>query len=90
MVSHGVDVAAVVYAVLSLTVIRMAPVAIALLPDRFSPATVLFMGWFGPRGLASIVFLVIGMESLEDAGVASGRCLLPSRGPCCCRSSCTG
>ena len=43
------------YAVLSLTVVRMLPVALALNGTRLNPATVLFMGWFGPRGLASIV-----------------------------------
>ena len=43
------------YAVLSLTVVRMLPVAVALIRTRLSGATVLFMGWFGPRGLASIV-----------------------------------
>ena len=43
----------VVYAVLSLTVIRMAPVAIALAGARFGHAAVAFVGWFGPRGLAS-------------------------------------
>ncbi|HZV82621.1 MAG TPA: cation:proton antiporter, partial [Geobacteraceae bacterium] len=37
------------YAILSLTVVRMAPVAVALLGTRLSSATVLFMGWFGPR-----------------------------------------
>jgi NhaP-type Na+/H+ or K+/H+ antiporter len=64
------DPAAIIYAVLSLTVIRMVPVALALLGDRYQPLTVLFIGWFGPRGLASIVFLVIGLEGLEEAGVA--------------------
>jgi NhaP-type Na+/H+ or K+/H+ antiporter len=43
------------YAILSLTVVRMVPVAIALIGTRLSPASVVFMGWFGPRGLASIV-----------------------------------
>ena len=66
------DPAAIAYAVLSLTVIRMVPVAIALLGDRFRPMTVLFIGWFGPRGLASIVFLVIGLASLGEAGVDPG------------------
>ena len=47
------------YAVLSLTVVRMLPVAVALIGTRLSRATVLFMGWFGPRGLASIVFAII-------------------------------
>jgi NhaP-type Na+/H+ or K+/H+ antiporter len=49
----------VLYAVLSLTVVRMLPVAISLLGTRARAPTVAFMGWFGPRGLASIVFAVI-------------------------------
>jgi len=54
----------VLYAVLSLTVVRMLPVAIALLGTGLSRATVAFMGWFGPRGLASIV---LGLVYLEHA-----------------------
>jgi sodium/hydrogen antiporter len=50
------------YAVLSLTVVRMLPVAIAMLGTRARPTTLGFMGWFGPRGLASIVFAVIILE----------------------------
>ena len=50
------------YAVLSLTVVRMLPVAIAMLGSRARPPTVGFLGWFGPRGLASIVFAVIVVE----------------------------
>jgi NhaP-type Na+/H+ or K+/H+ antiporter len=50
------------YAVLSLTVVRMLPVAIALIGARLSRATVLFMGWFGPRGLASIVLGLVYLE----------------------------
>jgi NhaP-type Na+/H+ or K+/H+ antiporter len=50
------------YAVLSLTVVRMLPVAIAMLGTRARPTTLGFMGWFGPRGLASIVFAVILLE----------------------------
>ncbi len=52
----------VLYAVLSLTVVRMVPVAIALLGSRARLPTVGFVGWFGPRGLASIVFAVIVVE----------------------------
>ena len=63
------DPVAIVYALLSLTVIRMLPVGIALLGLQFRPATVLFMGWFGPRGLASIVFLIIGIDGLQDSGM---------------------
>jgi len=50
------------YAVLSLTLVRMLPVALALLGTRARPPTVAFLGWFGPRGLASIVFTVIVIE----------------------------
>ena len=50
------------YAVLSITLIRMLPVAIALAGTGMSRATVLFMGWFGPRGLASIVLGLVYLE----------------------------
>jgi len=50
------------YAVLSLTAIRMLPVAVALIGAHLSRATVLFMGWFGPRGLASIVLGLVYLE----------------------------
>ena len=50
------------YAVLSLTLARMLPVAIAMLGSRARPPTLAFLGWFGPRGLASIVFAVIVIE----------------------------
>ena len=51
------------YALLSLTVVRMLPVAIAMLGTRASPATIAYLGWFGPRGLASIVFAVLVVEA---------------------------
>src|SRR4051794_28095075 len=51
------------YALLSLTVVRMAPVALAMLGTRAGPATVAFVGWSGPRGLASIVFAVLVVEA---------------------------
>jgi NhaP-type Na+/H+ or K+/H+ antiporter len=50
------------YAVLSLTLARMLPVAIAMLGTHARPPTLAFLGWFGPRGLASIVFAVIVIE----------------------------
>jgi NhaP-type Na+/H+ or K+/H+ antiporter len=50
------------YSVLSLTLVRMIPVAIAMRGSRARPPTVGFLGWFGPRGLASIVFAVIVIE----------------------------
>jgi len=51
-----------IYAGLSLTVVRILPVAISLIGTRLSRATVLFMGWFGPRGLASIVLGLVYLE----------------------------
>ncbi len=56
------------YAVLSLTVVRMVPVALALIGSGARRATVLFLGWFGPRGLASIVFAVIAVNEAHLAG----------------------
>jgi NhaP-type Na+/H+ or K+/H+ antiporter len=50
------------YALLSLTVVRMLPVAIAMLGTGARAATVGFVGWFGPRGLASIVFALIVLQ----------------------------
>jgi NhaP-type Na+/H+ or K+/H+ antiporter len=44
------------YAVLSLSVIRLLPVALSLRGAHLAPATIAYIGWFGPRGLASIVF----------------------------------
>ena len=52
----------VLYAVLSLTLVRMVPVAIAMWGTHARRATLGFLGWFGPRGLASIVFAVIVVE----------------------------
>jgi NhaP-type Na+/H+ or K+/H+ antiporter len=53
------------FAVLALTLVRMLPVALCLLGTRLRPQTVAFLGWFGPRGLASVVFALIALESLE-------------------------
>jgi NhaP-type Na+/H+ or K+/H+ antiporter len=56
-----------VYAVLSLTVIRMLPVAISLMGTGLRLPSVLFLGWFGPRGLASILFVLLILEKVELA-----------------------
>ena len=53
------------YAVLSLTVVRIVPVTIAMLGSHARIPTVGFLGWFGPRGLASIVFAVIVIEESQ-------------------------
>jgi NhaP-type Na+/H+ or K+/H+ antiporter len=55
------------YSVLSLTVIRILPVLISLVGTRFDFETRLFIGWFGPRGLASIVFAVMILASPLEA-----------------------
>ena len=63
-----------IYAIISLTVVRMLPVAIALIGTRLSRATVLFMGWFGPRGLASIVLGLVYLEQhTQQAGESTIR-----------------
>lgn len=62
---------AVLYAVISLTVVRAVPVALSMIGAGLRPATVLFMGWFGPRGLASVVFTLIAFETLEGEGLVS-------------------
>jgi sodium/hydrogen antiporter len=56
------------YAVLSLTVARMLPVAVAMMGSGAKWQTVGFLGWFGPRGLASIVFAVITVQSAHLTG----------------------
>jgi NhaP-type Na+/H+ or K+/H+ antiporter len=60
--------AVVAYAVLSLVVIRTVTVAAAMLGSGARWQTVAFMGWFGPRGLATVVFTVL----LFDANVPNG------------------
>ena len=50
------------YAVLSLTLVRMVPVALASLRTGLAPRTIGYLGWFGPRGLASIVFADLIVE----------------------------
>jgi NhaP-type Na+/H+ or K+/H+ antiporter len=60
---------AVLYAILSLTVVRMLPVALALAGTGLDRRAVVFIGWFGPRGLASIV---LGLVYLAEAGNLPG------------------
>ncbi len=60
------SVSTLAYALLSLTVIRMVPVALALTGAGMDRPTVLFVGWFGPRGLASVVFALLAVEELGE------------------------
>jgi NhaP-type Na+/H+ or K+/H+ antiporter len=57
---------ALLYAVLSLTLIRMLPVALSLIGTHFRGDTQILMGWLGPRGLASVVFTLIAFESFRE------------------------
>lgn len=62
------DLRAWIYAILSLTVIRMVPVALSLLGTRLSWPTIGFIGWFGPRGIASNLYLLMAVLQLGFAG----------------------
>ena len=68
---EDVDWRIALYAVLSLTVVRMVPVALGMAGAGFDRSTVLFIGWFGPRGLASVVFGLLIVQELpaEDPRV---------------------
>lgn len=61
---EGIGWREIAFAVASLTVLRMLPVALSLLGTGMRPPTMLFVGWFGPRGLATVVFALIALESL--------------------------
>ncbi|CAM2070390.1 Cation:proton antiporter [Sulfidibacter corallicola] len=60
-----IDLQTVVYAVLSLTAIRMIPTMISLWGMKLRPATIGFLGWFGPRGVASIIYGLLLLEEAE-------------------------
>lgn len=62
------DARAWLYAVLSLTVIRMLPVAISLMGKNMDFDTILFVGWFGPRGIASVLYLLLVVAELGLEG----------------------
>lgn len=68
VVTGAIDPTAILYAGISLTLVRMVPVAVALAGAGLRRDTVAFMGWFGPRGLASVVFTLIAVEELHGAG----------------------
>lgn len=62
--SVGLDWRWVVIAVLALTVLRLVPVGLAMIGTGQRWQTVVFLGWFGPRGLATIVFGLLATEEL--------------------------
>jgi NhaP-type Na+/H+ or K+/H+ antiporter len=67
------DYKMLIYAIVSLTIVRMIPVAIALFGMKLSKYSIIFMGWFGPRGLASIV---LGLVYLEQETNTSGESIV--------------
>jgi len=62
------DSTAWAYALLSLSLARMLPVALSLAGSRLDWPTVLFVGWFGPRGIASVLYLLLVVHQLGFAG----------------------
>jgi NhaP-type Na+/H+ or K+/H+ antiporter len=62
------DAQAWLYAILSLTVIRMVPVAVCLMGTQLGWRSIGLIGWFGPRGIASVLYLLIVVNDLGLAG----------------------
>jgi NhaP-type Na+/H+ or K+/H+ antiporter len=56
------------YAVMSLTVIRMIPVTISMIGAKLDWQTIGFVGWFGPRGIASVLYLLMAVASIGVDG----------------------
>jgi NhaP-type Na+/H+ or K+/H+ antiporter len=67
-VTDGITWQVALYAVLSLTAIRILPVAVAMSGSGLRSQSVLYLGWFGPRGLASIILVATIVEESELAG----------------------
>ena len=62
------DARAWIYAILSLTVVRMLPVAISLVGAKLDWPSIGLIGWFGPRGIASVLYLLMAVNELGLAG----------------------
>ncbi len=71
VLTRRIAVTPIAYAVLSLTVIRMVPVTISWIGQGLRSRTIAFAGWFGPRGLASVVFTILTIQTLRRADVAT-------------------
>jgi sodium/hydrogen antiporter len=72
LVSDGWAWQPILYAVLSLTLFRMLPVWASMWRTGLASSTKVFMGWFGPRGLASVVFLLDAIVELDEGGIETG------------------
>jgi sodium/hydrogen antiporter len=64
ILERGFPIEAVVVAMVSLFLLRPAAIGLSLLGETLNHRTVLFLGWFGPRGLATIVFVLVATEEL--------------------------
>ncbi len=62
------DIKAFIYAILSLTIIRMIPVSISLIGKEIDLYSKLFIGWFGPRGIASVLYLLLVVKTIGFEG----------------------
>ena len=71
IVARGISWNVLLYAVLSLTLVRMLPVALAMVRSGLGTRDVVFLGWIGPRGLASILFALIAIEDLHAHGLTA-------------------
>jgi NhaP-type Na+/H+ or K+/H+ antiporter len=71
VVARGISWNVLVCAVLSLTIVPLVPVALALVRSGLGTREVLFLGWIGPRGLASILFGLIAVEELHGHGLTA-------------------
>jgi len=60
------DIKVFIYSILSLTLLRMLPVALSLIGSKLDMETVLFIGWFGPRGIASVLYILIVVHAVVD------------------------
>ena len=65
MFDASVSIEVVVYALLALTVVRIVPVLVALQGTTISRVEAIFIGWMGPRGLASLVFGLLAVIALN-------------------------
>jgi len=63
----AVTITHLLFGILALTVLRMLPIYLSLIGTGVKPVTSAFLGWFGPRGLASILFVLLILEEAELA-----------------------
>jgi len=66
---ESINPSIVFYAIISLSLVRIVPVAISFISAKVQPITSLFVGWFGPRGVASILYIFIVLESESLPGL---------------------